>query len=250
VVKLALNRPEVLNAIDRQMISELADAVENLKRDPEVRVVVLTGIGKAFSSGGDLRLLLESCKQPPTEIYNTIVTKVNEIMYTLHTMDKITIAAIKGVAIGAGLALALACDLRIAAEDAKLSTGFARIGLHTEFGISYFLARLTNPSKALELILTSEFVDAREAERLGLVNKVVSPEKVESEAMELATKIARGPWFAIRLIKKDVYESVRADLKTILEREALGQAICLRTEDAKEGIRALIERREPQFKGK
>jgi 2-(1,2-epoxy-1,2-dihydrophenyl)acetyl-CoA isomerase len=233
-----------------QMILELADAVEMLKKDSEVRVVVLTGIGKAFSSGGDLRFLLENCERPSTEIYNTIVTKVNEIMYALHTMDKITIAAIKGVAIGAGLALALACDLRIAAEGAKLSTGFARIGLHAEFGISYFLTKLTNPSQALELMLTSEFVDAREAERLGLVNKVVPPKRVESEALELATRIARGPWLAIRLIKKDVYESVKADLKTILEREALGQALCLRTEDAKEGIKALIERREPQFKGR
>jgi len=232
------------------MILELVDVVENLKKDSEVRAVVLTGIGKAFSSGGDLRFLLESCEHSSTEIYDAIVTKVNEMMYTLHTMDKITIAAIKGVAIGAGLALALACDLRIAAEDAKLNVGFARIGLHTEFGISYFLTKLTNPSKALELILTSEFVDAREAERLGLVNKVVPSEKVESEAMELAMRIARGPWFAMRLIKKDVYESIRADLKTILEREALGQALCLRTEDVKEGIKALIERREPQFKGR
>ncbi len=124
--------------------------------------------------------------------------------------------------------MTLACDLRIAAEDAKLKVGFARMGLHTEFGISYFLTKLTNPSKALKLILTSEFVDAREVERLGLVNKVVPSERVESEAMGLAKRIARGPWFAMRLIKKDVYESIKADLKRLYLERGLGSSPLLK----------------------
>ncbi|MHC1601485.1 MAG: enoyl-CoA hydratase/isomerase family protein [Candidatus Nezhaarchaeales archaeon] len=249
IAKITLNRPEAFNAINPQMVNELAKAIEDVKKDPNIKVLVITGSGKAFSAGGDIKAMPEMLNWSHVDLLEYL-KKAHEVISTLLDMDKITIAAINGVAAGAGLSLALACDMRIASENARLTTGFIRVGLHTDCGVSYFIARLTNPAKALELILTSDLIDAKEAERLGLVNKVVPPEKLEEEVMNLAKKIAQGPLVAIKLLKRTVYESIHVDLKTILEREALAQALCFKTEDAKEGITAFAEKRQPQFRGK
>ncbi|RLF10076.1 MAG: enoyl-CoA hydratase [Thermoprotei archaeon] len=176
--------------------------------------------------------------------------KAHSIVAKLVEMDKVTIAAVNGVAVGAGLSFALACDMRIASENARFSTGFIRVGLHTDCGAAYFLARLVGPAKALELALTGDLIDAKEAERIGLVNKVVPPDKLEEEAMALARRVASGPLVAVKLLKRTVYESLNVDLKVILEREALAQALCFKTEDAEEGIKAFAEKRQPKFKGK
>ena len=249
IAKITLNRPEAFNAINSQMVDDLAKAVEDVKKDPNVKVLIITGAGKAFSAGGDVKAMPEMLNWSQVDLLEHL-KRIHEVIYTLSDMDKITIAAINGVAAGAGLSLALACDMRIASENAKLTTGFIRVGLHTDCGASYFIARLTNPAKALELILTSDLIDAKEAERLGLVNKVVPPEKLEEEVMSLAKKIVQGPLVAIKMLKRTVYESIHVDLKTILEREALAQALCFKTEDAKEGITAFVEKRQPQFKGR
>ncbi|MEM0233054.1 MAG: enoyl-CoA hydratase-related protein [Candidatus Nezhaarchaeales archaeon] len=250
IIKISLNRPELLNAINIKLLSELHDVIEKVKSDPEVKVVVLTGVGKAFSSGIELKVALgEIVKAPQLELLDR-VKKFHEMMYSLYTIDKITIAAINGLAIGLGLSLTLACDLRIASEKAILATGYIRLGLHPDGGLTYFVTKLTNPAKALELFLASDFIDAKEAERIGLVNRVVPHEKLDEEVMSLARKIAQGPSTTIRLLKSTIHECINADLKTILEREALAIVLSSKTEDAEEGVRALIEKRQPQFKGR
>lgn len=250
IVKISLNRPELLNAVNSKLLSELYDAIEKVKNDPEVKVLVMTGVGKAFSSGIELKVALEDIiKASQLELLER-VKKFHEMMYSLYTMDKITIAAINGLAIGLGLSLTLACDLRIASEKAVLATGYVRLGLHPDGGLTYFLTKLVGPAKALELFLTSDFVDAKEAERIGLVNRVVPHEKLHEEVMDLAERIAQGPSIAIKLLKRTIHECINADLKTILEREALAIVLSSKTEDAEEGLMALIEKRQPQFKGK
>lgn len=249
VAKIVLNRPEAFNAFNPKMVDELADAVEMLERDPEVSVIVLTGAGKAFSAGGDVKVMPEMLKWSQVDVLN-YMRKAHSIVAKLVEMDKVTIAAVNGVAVGAGLSFALACDMRIASENARFSTGFIRVGLHTDCGAAYFLARLVGPAKALELALTGDLIDAKEAERIGLVNKVVPPDKLEEEAMALARRVASGPLVAVKLLKRTVYESLNVDLKVILEREALAQALCFKTEDAEEGIKAFAEKRQPKFKGK
>lgn len=250
IARISLNRPEILNAMNFKLLAELHDAIENVRNDPEVKVLVITGVGKAFSSGIELKIALEEIvKAPQLELLER-VKKIHEMMYSLYTMDKITIAAINGLAIGLGLTLTLACDLRIASEKAMLATGYIRLGLHPDGGLTYFLTKLTNTAKALELLLTSDFIDAKEAERIGLVNRVVPHEKLNEEVASLAKKIAQGPSIAIKLLKRTIHECINADLKTILEREALAITLSAKTEDAEEGVRALIEKRPPQFKGK
>lgn len=250
IAKISLNRPEILNAINTKLLNELYDAMEKVKNDPEVRVLVITGIGKAFSSGIELKNALEEIVRAPQLELLERVKKFHEMMYSLYTMDKVTIAAVNGLAIGLGLTLTLACDLRIASEKAVLATGYTRLGLHPDGGLTYFLTKLAGPAKAFELLLTSDFIDAKEAERIGLLNKVVPHEKLHEEVMGLAKRIAQGPVTAIRLLKRTIHECINADLKTILEREALAIILSSKTEDAEEGVRALIEKRQPQFKGK
>ena len=185
IARIVLNRPEAFNAINPQMVDELAKAIDEIHADPNIAVLILTGAGKAFSAGGDIKAMPEMLNWSQVDLLNYL-RKAHQVIAKIVEMDKITIAAINGVAAGAGLGIALACDMRIASENARFTTGFIRVGLHTDCGTSFFITRLTNTAKALELILTADLIDAKEAERIGLVNKVVPQDKLEVEVMNLA----------------------------------------------------------------
>jgi 2-(1,2-epoxy-1,2-dihydrophenyl)acetyl-CoA isomerase len=251
ICTITLNRPDVLNAFNNELTTELAEALKNAERDASVRAIVITGAGRAFSSGQDLGDLKR--KYVPGHVpalgddlrrrYNPIITRIRE-------MEKPVIAAVNGVAAGAGCSLALACDLRIASEQASFIEVFINVGLVPDSGSTFTLPRLVGMGKAMELCWTGQKVDAQEALRLGLVNKVVPPDALVGEANALAAKIASLPARAIGLTKRLLNQSLNNDLAAQLEAEAFAQETAGRTEDHYEGVVAFIEKRKPQFKGK
>ena len=248
VAAITLSRPEKLNAISPAMISDLLRAIDEIGRDDAVRAVLLTGEGKAFSAGGDLESLLS---QPSGPVETLAMSQQGADLITgIRTMPKPWVAAVNGPAIGAGCNLALACDIILAAESAKFSLAFISLGLHPDTGGVYLLSRLVGTARACELIFTGKTIDAREAEHIGLINRVVPASELEKEARGLATALAHGPSKAIGMAKRTIYEAVTMDMATVLEAEARAAALTMSTEDAREGIRAILERRKPVFKGK
>lgn len=249
VTTLTLNDPERRNALSMELVDELVAAVEAIKTDPDVLAVILTGAGKAFSSGGDIKSMAPSQGMSDDEMAGHIK---DYYLKNLSVMDipVPTIAAINGHAIGAGCTLTLACDMRIASTKAKIGLGFVKIGLHPGMGTTFFLPRLVGTARAYELLLTGEVITGEEAARIGLVNRAVEPEQLMDAARELADKIARGPAIPIRKMKDSIGGSYKRDLVETLDLEASAQVECSKTEDLMEGINAFIERREPKFKGK
>ncbi len=251
IATLTLNRPERLNALTRALLEDLLDAVERLALDPEVGVVVLTGAGRGFCAGGDVKDMAEGSECEETmELRATSLRRRMEVSRLLHEMAKPTIAMIRGPAAGAGLSLALACDMRIASETARLTTAFAKVALSGDFGGSYFLTRLVGPAKARELYLTAAMVEADEALRLGLVNRVVPDDELEGETRTLAEKLAAGPRIALGYMKKNLNAAERGSLAEVLDLEAMHHARCGRTEDHREAATAFVEKREPLFRGR
>lgn len=247
VATITLNRPEVLNAINTELAQELLEALQDVARDDSVRAVILTGAGRAFSSGGDIREI--SGWTSPTEVRQSIVAG-GGIAVAIANLPKPVIAAVNGVAAGAGCNVALAADIVIAADTALFAEIFVRVGLVLDFGGSYLLPRRVGLAKAKELAFTGRMVDAAEAERIGLVNQVVPADQLQEAAWNLARKLADGPTVAIGLAKKILNESLENDLPSMIDREGYAQAIAFQTEDHREGIRAFREKREPEFKGK
>jgi enoyl-CoA hydratase/carnithine racemase len=255
IATLTLNNPGQRNALSFALVDELFEAVQTIKGDPDVGAVVLTGAGKAFSSGGDLRSMV-----PPSGSGSGSAGEDQEIadqlksyyLKNLSVMEipAFTIAAINGHAIGAGCTLALACDMRIASNHAKLGLGFVRIGLHPGMGTTFFVPRLVGTARAYELLVTGEPITGEEAARIGLVNRAVEPEQVLDTALDLADKIARGPTIPLRRLKNAVGNSHARSLAETLDFEALAQVECSKTEDLREGIKAMLERREPRFQGR
>ena len=241
VAKITLNRPEVLNALDTEIVNELKTAIKNIGEDESVRAVVITGAGRGFCSGADLSASGDVV---------TGLSEIHTIIKGITNMEKPVIALINGAVAGAGLDLAMACDIRIASEKAKLSEIFVKRGLLPDCGGTYFLPRLVGLSKAKELIFTGEIIDAKEAERIGLVNKVVSAEEFESTGMELARKLAKGPTLAIGKAKIAINMAVESNLDSALKDAFNAMSFILGTEDALEGIMAFVEKRDPEFKGK
>lgn len=249
IVTLTLNNPERRNAMSMELVDELFKAVEDIKGDPEVSAVILTGAGKGFSSGADLT----SMGQSPGMSDEDVTARIKGFYLKNLSVMEIpvpTIAAINGHAIGAGCALALACDMRIASKVAKLGMGFVKIGLHPGMGTTYFLPRLVGTARAYELLLTGDPITGEEAAKIGMVNRAVEPDRVMDEALELAGKIAQGPAVPIRKMKDSVGGSFTRDLEETLTIEAGAQCECTKTEDLKEGITAFLEKREPNFKGR
>ncbi len=247
VATITLNRPEVVNAINDQLGFELYGALKQVERNRDVRAVVLTGAGRGFCSGQDLsdRTTITagfSLADSVRERYNLLLAKMNELPVPL-------IAAVNGAAAGAGFGLALACDLRFAAENAKMTMAFSKIGLVPDSGSSYFLPRLVGLSKALELAWTADVIDAQEAHRLGLVNRVFAPEALQSETLTFARRLAAGPTLAYGLTKQLMHENAVASLPQALENEARFQAIAGRSHDFREGVAAFVEKRLPQYRG-
>jgi enoyl-CoA hydratase/carnithine racemase len=249
VATLTLNRPEKMNAFTGPMIERWAWALNEAQRDPDVNVVVVTGAGKAFCSGGDVARMGQG-EPTPLDHKNTLWEHIHRVPKALEQMDKPVIAMVNGVAVGAGMGMAVMCDLRIASDAARFSTGYVRVGLVPGDGDTYFLPRLVGSAKALELLWTADFIEAPEAERLGIVNRVVAAERLAEETFALAKRIADGPQVPIRMIKRLVYQSLRLDLRTHLDLVSSHMAVVRDTEDHKEGVQAFKDKRAPKFKGR
>ncbi len=246
---VTLNRPEKLNAINEKMLEELGTEIARISQKPEVRAVVITGAGRAFCSGADVGEMAKAATGTPVDIRNW--TQVaNKLILAITELEKPVIAKVNGVAVGIGCSLALSADIIIASENAYFSLIFSKIGLIPDGGASYNLPRLVGLAKAKELILTARNVDAEEAEKIGLINKAVPATDLDSEVNKLARQLANGPTVAFGIAKKILNRGMNMDLGAVLEIEASGQALAGTTEDAREGVMAFLEKREPRFQGK
>ena len=251
IVTITLNRPERRNAFSPEMSESIREVVEEATTDGSVRVLVITGTGRAFCAGADVKSMAENPAQPrdedkPREAGGGHVS----LPLLLHRFDKPVIAAINGVAVGGGLDLALACDIRIASEQARFAEVFIRRGLIPAMGGIFFLPRLVGLDRACQLIWTGDMIDAREAERIGLVTTVVPHEELEIATRELAEKLAKGPPLAIQKAKRAIYEGLGMDLQSSLRQVASAVGELRETEDHREGARAFVEKREPLFTGR
>ena len=252
VAVLTLNRPERLNAMSRPMLDALLEALPRLADDASVGVIVLTGAGRGFCSGGDVKAMAEGTElggQTMEEKAQALRSRM-EASRWLHELPKPTIAMMRGPAAGAGLSLAMACDMRIASDTVRLGTAFARVGYSGDFGGSYYLTQLVGTAKARELYFTADLLDAQQALGLGLVNRVVPDARLEEETMALASRLARGPRVAYRYMKRNMNAAESASLKDMLDLEAWHHTRTGMTEDHREAARAFVEKREPQFKGR
>jgi enoyl-CoA hydratase/carnithine racemase len=249
VATLTLNRPDKMNAFTGPMIERWAWALTEAQRDADVNVVVVTGAGKAFCAGGDVARMGQG-EPTPLDHKNMLWEHIHRVPKALEQMDKPVIAMVNGVAVGAGMGMAVMCDVRIASDAARFSTGYVRVGLVPGDGDTYFLPRLVGTARALELLWTADFIEAAEAERLGIVNRVVPADRLAEETYALARKIAEGPQIPIRMIKRLVYQSLRLDLRTHLDLVSSHMAVVRETEDHKEGVQAFKDKRPPKFKGR
>jgi 2-(1,2-epoxy-1,2-dihydrophenyl)acetyl-CoA isomerase len=245
---LTLARPDVLNALDKATGAELLDALEVLGSDESVRVVVLTGEGRAFSAGGDVREMSRS--DLDESFFDELLCTLNHTILRLAEMPKPVIAAVNGLATGLGFNLALAADIRIAARGAEFSQAFIRIGLVPDGGGTYLLPRIVGWAKAMELILTAQSVSSEEALRLGIVTEVVDETVFHETVDRWAHTLAAAPTAAIARVKRLLVHSLTADLKSQLRYEREMQMECGRSEDFREGISAFFEKRQPRFTGR
>jgi len=247
IATLTLNRPQKLNAFTWGMYQGMYDIIKEVESDAEVRVFVITGTGRAFCVGADVKSLEQG-------FANQLAIKPDAgselLPIPLQRMGKPVIAAINGIAAGGGLDAACACDIRIASERATFSSLFVRRGLLPTLGGTYFLPRLIGVDKACELIWTGDLIDAREAERIGLVTRVVPHEELEAATEELAVKLAKGPPLAIARSKQVIYKGLNMELKSALDDIMREWAALVQTEDHQEALRAFLEKREPVFKGR
>jgi 2-(1,2-epoxy-1,2-dihydrophenyl)acetyl-CoA isomerase len=255
VLTLTLNRPDARNAMSRAMNEALQRQLAAAELDPAVKCLVLTGAGKGFCAGGDVKGMAARGDGTVGELtLDEAIARqrVNQRATAgkLHTMPKPTIAALPGAAAGAGLALALACDLRIMASSAILTTAFARVGFSGDYGGSYFLTQLVGAAKARELYFLSDRVGADEALRLGLVNWVCAPDELDAKTREIALRLAAGPTVAYRYMKENLNRALAGNLDDCLDLEATHHIHCGQTEDHREAARAFVEKREPVFKGR
>jgi len=245
VLKVRLNRPESRNALGMEMGAELKKVLGSLSEDPQIRALILTGVGEACGAGGDIKAMQASL---PDLAGRKRLKDFHGWLKTLINLEIPVIAAVNGVAAGAGCSLAMACDLIFAAEDARFIHSFIKVGLIPDGGSLYFLPRLVGLPRAKELMFSGRMIDASEALAIGLVNKVVPADQLMPTAEDLAGELAQGAGKAIALTKRLLNLSMSSDLESILEFEALGQDICFGTEDFGEGKKAFLEKRKPLFK--
>ena len=250
IVTITLNRPERLNALVDHMRRDLAEALEEAGSDPDVRVVVLTGAGRAFCAGGDVNFMAELVERGDSEEFARLLGAARRVILAIRHMTKPVIASINGAAEGAGFNLALACDLRIASSDATFAQSFVKIGFHPDWGGTYFLPRMIPSNLACEMFFLGEAINAQRAFQLGLVNKVVAPDALESETRKLAERLRDSAAVSIAGSKHAVYASEHDTLEQMLQYEVDAQLRCFESEDGGEGVRAFLEKRPPRFQGR
>jgi enoyl-CoA hydratase len=249
IVTITLNRPEIRNAMNVELTDAFVAAVEAIRGDPSARAVIVTGAGKAFCSGGDLSWINPGPGANIPDMRSKMRAFYGKFL-GVRTLDVPVIAAINGPAIGAGLCLAMACDIRIAAADAVLSAPFTRLGMHPGMAATYLLTRLVGTANAAELLFTARSIDGREAERIGLVNRCVPAGELAEAATALGHEIASNAPIPMGMTKRAIYLAERADMETMIEYEGLAQPITMGTSDLLEGLAAVKERRRPAFEGK
>lgn len=257
ILYLRMNRPDRLNAVNGALMDALLDATQRAADDPDVRCVVLTGEGRGFCAGGDVR---EGAKAKEGMIEKKHDDPLQQAAYEhftrtytshlLHTMPKPTIALVRGAAMGAGMSLALACDYRIISDAAVFRSAFVNNALSGDYGIGYFLAKLVGNAKAMELMMLSPKIDAAKAEKLGLATRVVPDAELEAAGAEMAEKLANGPTVAYAGVKRNVVAAGHLSLHDYLMEEAINQSRCAFSEDIREAGRAFIQKRPPVFKGR
>lgn len=250
VATITLDRPEAKNALTMAMKEALHRLVRELEEDPEVGCLVLTGAGEVFSAGGDTKRMQREGRPPVMEDRQRQLRWEHELPRMLHRSSKPTIAALPGAAAGAACSLALACDLRVASENAFLVTSFNRLGLSGDYGGTWFLTQLVGPAKAREIYFTGDRVDAATALELGLFNRVVPAGSLAEEAFALAARIAAGPPIALRWMKANLNRALEADLETCLRYEADRMVRSALTDDYAEAVTAFAEKRPPRFRGR
>ena len=249
VATIALDRRKKLNAFDATMHEELYEALGRAAEDEEVRCIILRGEGRGFSAGADLAQIIESAVGDP-DLGEYLRGSYSRLVKRMVGLPKPIIAALHGPVYGAGMGLALACDLRIAAESAKFSVAFIKIGLMPDAGVTYFLPRVVGLGRAMEMSMLGDAVDADEAQRIGLVNKITDEDSLVEEAQAFADHLGALPTAALGKMKAALHASFEADLETAPEREAEGQTFCGYTHDHKEGVTAFFEKREAEFTGR
>ncbi|MFQ6115256.1 MAG: enoyl-CoA hydratase/isomerase family protein [bacterium] len=252
IAHLTLNRPDQLNALNESIIQEMQNALKESSSRDDVRVVVISGAGKAFSAGGDIKVMKQALESgEPAKFFIEPLRGLNQIAMTIRNLPKPVMAAIHGFANGAGLNLALCCDIRIAALSTKFNQAFIKIGLVPDTGGTYLLPRIIGMAKATELFFTGDFIEAKEAERLGIINKAVPDDKLQEETLKYATKLTQVPTYAIGKIKMLLQMSYQLNFDSQVELERTAQIeIAEKSQDFIEGVSAFLEKREPKFIGK
>jgi enoyl-CoA hydratase/carnithine racemase len=248
IATILLNRPQSRNAFTLEMIDLWAQALHEAHHDDAVRTVVVRGAGGAFCAGVDLTTLDDQGTEP-FQRKSLLHDRVQRVPRAVADLDKPLIASVSGAAVGAGMDMALMCDLRIAGRSARFCESYIKVGLVPGAGGLYFLPRLVGTAKALELFLTADFVDAEEAHRIGLVNRVCEDDDLLAETYELAARVAAGPPIATRIIKRALYQSAEASLQTSLDLASSHMAVVQSTRDSREALAAFREKRRPEFHG-
>jgi 2-(1,2-epoxy-1,2-dihydrophenyl)acetyl-CoA isomerase len=247
VATITLDRPERMNAFTFEMIDAWVEAIGECRRSDAVRVLIVTGAGAAFCSGGDIVEMRERLKNPPAVRKNELYGRIQRIPLSLEDFDKPVLVAVNGVATGAGMDLALMGDIRYAAQSARFAETYVKVGLVPGAGGAHFLPRLVGTAKALELFWTAEFVSAEEAERIGLVNKVLPDAELLPHVRQVAERIAQAPALSVRMIKRAVLQGMRNDLRTNLDLISSHYGIVTASRWSGEAVEAFIEKRKPVF---
>lgn len=249
VATLTFNRPDKLNALSMDLIARSIETLGDWSRDTEVGCIVVTGTGRAFCAGGDVSTMAQDDSESLEQKIDRL-RQMQELSWLLYHMSKVTIASVNGFAMGAGLGVCLACDLRFASDKARFGTAYAKVGYGGDFGTTWLLSQYAGGPKAKELFFLGDIIDADEAHRVGLVNRIFPHESLEAAVTAIASRIAHGPLTSYRYMKANVNLASSADFRTLLDREAETHMRCSMTDDHKEGVRAFMEKREPKFTGR
>jgi len=249
VATVLLNRPEKLNALDESEQSGLAEAIATLARDASIRVAVITGAGRGFCAGGDIQTMVDLKSQHHSATFRARLEAGNEIVRAIRRLPKPVIASVNGPAAGAGVSLAMACDLRIASDRATFTQAFAKIGLYPDWGATFFLPRLVGNGRAIEMFFLGEPVTAAEAQAIGLVNFVVPDARMAAETRKLAERLAAAPSLPLSLVKEALYERSKTQLDSMMAHEVEAQMKCFDSDEFAEGLHAFLEKRQPRFAG-